>query len=195
MQPKRKEYANYWKAHLALDDDSIEKIEKAIAWMLNIAADNSHGYDQGYRWGPDYDCSSFCITAWQEAGVPVKTYGASYTGDMREVFLRCGFSDAIGSVDVYSGSGLKRGDVLLSEGYHVATYIGNGQIVHASQNEFGGAVGGKTGDQTGTEICTRSYYSHTPPWDHVLRYKQGGTEETPTPEPTATVYPVQWIPA
>lgn len=195
VQPKRKEYANYWKAHLALDDDSIEKIEKAIAWMLNIAADNSHGYDQGYRWGPDYDCSSFCITAWQEAGVPVKTYGASYTGDMRAVFLRCGFSDVIGSVDVYSGSGLKRGDVLLSEGYHVATYIGNGQIVHASQNEFGGAVGGQTGDQTGTEICTRGYYSHTPPWDHVLRYKQGGTEETPTPEQTVTVYPVQWIPA
>ena len=77
----------------------------------------------------------------------------------------------------------------------MATYIGNGKIVHASQNEFGGAVGGQTGDQTGTEICTRSYYSHTPPWDHVLRYKQGGTEETPTPEPTATVYPVQWIPA
>ena len=176
VQPKRKEYANYWKAHLALNDDSAEKIEKAIAWMLKIAADNSHGYDQGYRWGPDYDCSSFCITGWQEAGVPVKTYGASYTGDMRAVFLRCGFSDVIGNVDVYSGSGLRRGDVLLSEGYHVATYIGNGKIVHASQNEFGGAVGGQTGDQTGTEICTRSYYSHTPPWDHVLRYKQGGTE-------------------
>lgn len=195
VQPKRKEYANYWKAHLALDDDSIEKIEKAIAWMLNIAADNSHGYDQDYRWGPDYDCSSFCITAWQEAGVPVKTYGASYTGDMRAVFLRCGFSDAIGSVDVYSGSGLKRGDVLLSEGYHVATYIGNGQVVHASQNEFGGAVGGQTGDQKGTEICTRGYYSHTPPWNHVLRYKQGGTEEVPKPEQTVTVYPVRWIPA
>lgn len=195
VQQKRKEYANYWKTHLTLSDDSAEKIEKAITWMLKIAEDNSHGYDQSYRWGPDYDCSSFCITAWQEAGVPVKTYGASYTGDMRAVFLRCGFADVIGSVDVYSGSGLKRGDILLSEGYHVATYIGNGQVVHASQNEFGGAVGGQTGDQTGNEICIKNYYAHTPPWGHVLRYKQGGTTETPEPEPVATVHPVLWIPA
>ena len=34
------------------------KIEAATTWMENLAADNSHGYSQANRWGPDYDCSS-----------------------------------------------------------------------------------------------------------------------------------------
>ena len=33
-------------------------------------------------------------------------------------------------------------------------------------------VGGTTGDQTGTEICVRSYYNYNPSWNHVLRYNQ-----------------------
>ena len=63
---------------------------------------------------------------------------------------------------------LRRGDVLLNEKHHTAIYCGNGQIVHASLNEKGGIYGGKTGDQTGREICVRSYYDR--PWDYVLRY-------------------------
>ena len=51
----------------------MTKIEKAVTWALAIANDNTHGYDQQYRWGPDYDCSSLIISAWQQAGVPVKT--------------------------------------------------------------------------------------------------------------------------
>lgn len=47
-------------------------------------------------------------------------------------------------------------------------YLGNGQIVQASSNEFGRATGGKPGDQTGREITTRSYYNY--PWDDILRY-------------------------
>ena len=47
------------------------------------------------------------------------------------------------------GSVLKAGDVLLNEAHHTAMYIGNGQIVHASGNEHGGATGGLSGDQTG----------------------------------------------
>ena len=31
-------------------------VEDAIKWALAIARDNSHGYDQGSRWWPDYDC-------------------------------------------------------------------------------------------------------------------------------------------
>jgi cell wall-associated NlpC family hydrolase len=60
------------------------------------------------------------------------------------------------------------GDVLLHEGRHTAIYIGNGQLVHASINEKGTIVGGIPGDQTGKEICIRSYYNH--PWNSVLRY-------------------------
>lgn len=171
------------------DDGSYAAIETAIEWWLAIAEDNSHGYDQTHRWGPDYDCSSFVIQGWENAGVPVKTNGASYTGDMRSVFLRCGFNDVISSVNVNTGSGLLRGDVLLHEGHHTGIYLGNGQIVHASINEHGEITGGQTGDQTGNEICTRSYYNH--PWDHVLRYKSGGSVIVP---PTG-VSLVRWIPA
>ncbi len=37
--------------------------EKAAAFAVSVAKDDSHGYDQGRRWGPDYDCSSLVITA------------------------------------------------------------------------------------------------------------------------------------
>ena len=146
----------------------MSKIETATQWMINLANDNSHGYDQTNRWGPNYDCSSAVITAWQTAGVPVKSNGASYTGNMRSVFLKCGFSDVTSKVVLSNGSGLKRGDVLLNTSSHTAMFIGSGKIVHASINELGTTTGGKTGDQTGKEICTRSYYNY--PWNYVLRY-------------------------
>lgn len=160
----------------------MTKIESATQWMINLANDNSHGYDQSNRWGPNYDCSSAVISAWQQAGVPVKTNGASYTGNMKSVFLRTGFSEVKSQIVLSNGSGLKRGDVLLNQASHTAMYIGNGQIVHASINEFGGITGGQTGDQTGKEICIRSYYNK--PWDSVLRYQDGGTP-APDPNPDA----------
>lgn len=147
------------------------KIENATQWMINLANDNSHGYDQTNRWGKDYDCSSAVITAWESNGVPVKTNGASYTGNMYSTFIACGFKDVKSSINLSTGSGLQRGDVLLNTSTHTAMYIGNGQIVHASINENGTTTGGKTGDQTGKEICIRSYYNKS--WDHVLRYNEG----------------------
>lgn len=143
-------------------------IEKAVSWALTIADNPGHGYDQLHRWGADYDCSSLVISAYEQAGVLVKTQGATYTGNMRPVFLRCGFTDVTKSVDLATGKGLQRGDVLLHEVKHTALYLGGGKIVHASANELGKATGGKTGDQTGGEICTRSYYNF--PWQCVLRY-------------------------
>ena len=52
--------------------------EKAVNWAVAIAADQSHGYSQVDRWGPDYDCSSFVISAFEQAGVAVREAGASY---------------------------------------------------------------------------------------------------------------------
>ena len=62
----------------------MSKTESAIQWMENHANNNAFGYDQRYRWGEkgDFDCSSAVISAWQAAGVPVKTRGATYTGNM-----------------------------------------------------------------------------------------------------------------
>lgn len=145
--------------------------EKAIRQMETWAKDDSHGYDQDYRWGEkgDYDCSSAVIQAWQNAGVPVKSGGATYTGDMKNVFLKNGFVDVTSKVNVATGSGLLRGDVLLNEAHHVAMYCGNGKEVEASINEKGTAHGGKPGDQTGKEFLIRSYRNY--PWNCVLRYR------------------------
>lgn len=144
-------------------------IEKAVKWALNIAADNSHGYDQANRWGnPDYDCSSLIISAFEQAGIPIKSKGAFTTANFYNVARSVGFSDITKAVGVANGSGLQRGDVLLSRGHHVAMYIGNGKVVQASLNEKGTITGGKPGDQTGNEIGVRSYYNF--PWTDILRY-------------------------
>lgn len=159
----------------------MTKKQKALQWMLNLAADNSHGYDQAYRWGEkgDYDCSSALISAWQAAGVPVRTNGATYTGNMKSVFLRSGFKDVTSKVNLSTGAGLEPSDVLLNEANHTAMYVGSGQEVEASINEFGGVTGGKPGDQTGREILVKAYHNY--PWDCVLRY---AGDNTPDPEPT-----------
>lgn len=154
-----------------------QTIEKAVTWAIKIAQDPAHGYDQTRRWGPDYDCSSLMISAWQQAGVPVKDAGATYTGNMASAFLHCGFEDVTAEVSLTTGAGLQRGDVLLNVRHHTAMCIGSGRIVHASINENGRATGGKSGDQTGREICVRSYYKYSKGWDKVLRYVGTGEKK------------------
>lgn len=155
----------------------MSKVESATQWMINLANDDSHGYDQRYRWGErgDYDCSSAVVSAWEYAGVPVKSNGASNTSNMYNVFIGCGFKDVTGSINLSNGSGLQRGDVLLNTGSHTAMYIGNGQEVEASINEHGGITGGTPGDQTGKEIHISAYRNH--PWNKVLRYEEYGLGE------------------
>ena len=143
-------------------------INNATAWAVNIANDNSHGYDQIGRWGPDYDCSSLVISAYEQAGVKVKEAGATYTGNMRNAFVKCGFE----AIPYKKGMTLYKGDVLLNEKHHTALYIGDGQIVQASSNEKGGIYNGKDGDQTGREIATGRFYEYSKGWDYVLRYNE-----------------------
>ena len=140
--------------------------------MIQTAKDSRHGYDQIHRWGErvDYDCSSAVITAWQTAGVPVKSAGATYTGNMYSAFKKCGFVDVTQSVNLKTGSRLVRGDVLLNRRSHTAMYIGSGQIVQAAINEKRTTTGGSPGDQNGKEFLVRSYYNY--PWDYVLRYSE-----------------------
>jgi hypothetical protein len=160
----------------------MNTIEKAVQWAIGIASDNTHGYSQANRWGPDYDCSSLVISAWQQAGVPVRDVGASYTGNMKAAFLACGFADVTGSVNLFTGDGLQRGDVLLNERNHTAMCIGGGRIVHARSSE-GNSI---QGDQSGNEIRTQPYYVYSSGWDCVLRYTG---EETPA-EPERELFAV-----
>ncbi len=160
-------------------------VEKAVAWALSVADSPANGYDQTNRWGPDYDCSSFVISAFSQAGLPVREKGATYTGNMRPAFLAAGFRDVTGSVQKATGTGLQRGDVLLNIAYHTALHIGSGRLVQAAGNEKGGITGGKPGDQTGGEIGTAAYYDY--PWDCILRYTGDDAGTEPDPGGTYTV--------
>ena len=168
----------------------MTKIERATLQMERWAKDPAHGYDQQYRWGQrgDFDCSAAVIQAWELAGVPVKSGGATYTGNMKSVFLACGFADVTASVNRVLGTGLQRGDVLLNEQRHTAMYIGNGQEVEASINELGGTTGGQPGDQTGREFLVRPYRNY--PWDCVLRYIGDDTDDGTTNTEAARPGPV-----
>lgn len=147
-------------------------IEKAVKWAINTANDNNHGYSQASRWGPDYDCSSFVITAYEQAGVPVREAGASYTGNMRAAFIACGFVDVSSQVGLSSGYGIQAGDVLLNYAAHTCLAIGDGKVANCRTDEGHP----QSGDQ-GQEIRIQPFWSF--PWNCCLRYK-GSKEATPS---------------
>lgn len=167
----------------------MRKAENAVAYAEAIARDNSHGYDQVDRWGnPNFDCSGLVITALEQAGIPAKTKGATYTGNMLGACKKAGMQDVTASINLKTGAGLLRGDVLLNKTHHTAFYCGNGQIVDARINENGKATGGKSGDQTGKEIMVHAYYNY--PWTNVLRYVEDATE-TITSSISSEIYVVK----
>lgn len=186
VESERRSAARKWYDYLTKYADGSQVIEKAVEWAISIANDNSHGYDQAHRDGPDYDCSSLICWAYYNAGLNTRPGYTPATGAMYDVFLAAGFKDVTSQVNLATGSGLIRGDVLLKPGNHTEMSIGNGQLVAASQNEFGGITGGQTGDQTGKEIHVHGYYNF--PWKYVLRYPGGGVA------PVQGLYIVRWIP-
>lgn len=147
-------------------------INAAIQWARKIAADDTHGYSQVSRWGRDYDCSSFIISALDAGGFPMKSYGATYTGNMGAALAKCGFKRVSG-VNLRSGAGLQAGDILLNPVTHTEMYIGGGYTVGAHSSETGGKTG-KTGDQTGNEISIQPYRNKN--YTEVWRYSGGATQ-------------------
>ncbi len=149
----------------------MTKKEKAVTWAIQTALDESHGYSQNDRWGPDYDCSSFVITAFEQAGIPLKSAGATFTGDLQEAAEKTSFR----KVPV---SEKQRGDILLrhsggSDG-HTAIYLGNDMLVHAA-----GTYGHpERGDRSGNEISIQPYYDAG--WQTCLRYPEEQREEVET---------------
>ena len=140
-------------------------IEDAVAWAIETANDQSHGYSQADRWGPDYDCSSFVISAFEQAGVSLREAGASYTGNMRGPMIACGFVDVTYAIGLDSGYGLQPGDVLLNYSAHTCLAIGGGKVANCRTDEGHP----QSGDQSGNEIRIQSYWNF--PWNCVLRYK------------------------
>lgn len=147
----------------------MPNIMKAVQFMIDTANDNTHGYDQTHRNGPDYDCSSLVGTALYEAGFNVSPY--SWTGNLEAQLREAGFVDC--------KAPWSPGDVHIKTHHHVVMSISSNKIVHASINEKGTVIGGKTGDQTGKEICIRDYYEYSGGWDAHLRYAGKNTVITP----------------
>lgn len=145
-----------------------QKINAYVQQAVDIANDNTHGYSQVNRWGnPDFDCSGLVITVVNNVGIPVKQNGATYTGNMKQAFLKSGFEDVTLTVDVRNGEGLQHGDILLTPNKHVEIYVAPNKRVGAHASETGGKTG-KHGDQTGNEISVKKYTNL--PWLFVLRY-------------------------
>jgi len=155
-----------------------EGMAKGISFALSIANNNGYGYDQATRetgwqkWQSDpnctfncgsFDCSSFVSAILTVAGYFTKNPNFA-TGTEATDLTGVGFKEVATSAT--TSQGLQPGDVLLA-GDHTALYIGNNQVVEASQNEKGGTTGGQVGDQTGQEVRIRSFYDWN--WIGVFR--------------------------
>ncbi|MBQ1546305.1 MAG: InlB B-repeat-containing protein [Clostridia bacterium] len=150
---------------------SALSVEEAVQAAIAIANDDSHGYSQTDRWGPNYDCSSFVITALRNAGFD--TGDAYGTVNLKHELCKHGFKWYPWS-EIKDMSNLKRGDILLNESMHTEFYIGRGQDVGA-HHDHGNP---QSGDQNGQEISISGYYNN--PWDGVLRY----TNDIPKVKPS-----------
>ena len=152
------------------DDSSV--IDKACSWAVEIADDNSHGYNNG-SWGPEYSCISLVMSAYTQAGVNV---GKCNIDKMPDKLIKAGFTDVTSEVDFKTGAGLKKGDVLwlIREDKHGHTelYLGDRQMVGAREDQDG-----KAGDSSGNEISVIAYQNMG--WQKALRF---ATKEEETKE-------------
>ena len=175
----------------------------------NMCDDPGFGYSWGERygvsWDPvtwniegrnytinrgDYDCSSSVCTAWQTAleGTPYEGAldGATYTGNMRSVFVNSGLFDVWDT----NSSEAHRGDVYLNDNAHTAMCQDGGSdgvygwdcLSEFCINEFGDVYGGQRGDQTGGESRIAGFYNY--PWNCTLHYNGAADGTAPAPAPT-----------
>ena len=143
------------------------KVEAMLAWALEIAEDDSHGYSQNNRYGPDYDCTSFVCTALVEGGFALERF-LSPGGMVREL-------PALGFAVYRKGeTEPQRGDILVEIGVHAEISLGDGCCVGAHQ-DYGHS---RTGDKSGHEIEYRTPDSEKKCWfckkaqyDYILRYE------------------------
>lgn len=142
-------------------------VEKMMQWAESIANDQSHGYSQASRNGPDYDCSSFVYYALQAGGfdvIGIRGYaGVADAGlweDLSKItgWKKYNYSDVQGSI--------QRGDILMRLNAHVALAADSIRTVEAIGQSYGSA---ETGDQ-GEEIGFHNIEGRH--WDEVYRYQK-----------------------
>lgn len=157
--------------------DEIEKnnkiANKVVNFAISIANDNSHGYSNvsGHQLGEDgqYNCIGLVIKSYQNAGINLYKNGIFDINSMYTKLIENGFVDITDKVNLDTGEGLEKGDVLWmlkGNGHgHTEIYAGNGKLVGARAD-----LDGINGDSSGNEITISSYYNM--PWQKVLRYKK-----------------------
>lgn len=164
--------------------------QKFIDRMRYWCDEGNLGYDQSNRWdiryGGECDCSSLVYHCLYEAGYwekPSNPYAHTlYTGTLQRDLLAMGFTKLPNNGDPQPG------DVLLNDARHVAVCTGaNGLLSMASIDERGKASGGQSGDQTGLETKTRSYYNY--PWNNYYRPPANSAGSTTSPTVPSTPVP------
>jgi hypothetical protein len=122
-----------------------------------------YSYDRGA-----WDCSSSVIKAWSEAikytPYKGKLDGATYTGNMRSVFVHSGLFEWKPMSFIAA-----RGDLYLNEANHVAMCQSQDPDVMSEFciNENGEVYGGAPGDQTGGEAAINPFREE---FDGILHY-------------------------
>lgn len=167
-----------------------EAFAQVMEHLVSHDGGGGHGYSQANRMGDgtteticlsdgttvtiaggDRDCSSAVVTALRAVGV--NTFGASYTGNMREQLLKTGLFG-------WRKMGVKsaqRGDIYLNEKCHTAVCVSpygsaRGDLLAQFSISEKGTVTGTKGDQTGRESNIKAYYSY--PWDGTLYWLDDG---------------------
>lgn len=167
-----------------------EAFAQVMEHLVSHDGGGGHGYSQANRMGDgtteticlsdgttvtiaggDRDCSSAVVTALR--AVCVNTFGASYTGNMREQLLKTGLFG-------WRKMGVKsaqRGDIYLNEKCHTAVCVSpygsaRGDLLAQFSISEKGTVTGTKGDQTGRESNIKAYYSY--PWDGTLYWLGDG---------------------
>lgn len=167
-----------------------EAFAQVMEHLVSHDGGGGHGYSQANRMGDgtteticlsdgttvtiaggDRDCSSAVVTALRAVGV--NTFGASYTGNMREQLLKTGLFG-------WRKMGVKsaqRGDIYLNEKCHTAVCVSpygsaRGDLLAQFSISEKGTVTGTKGDQTGLESNIKAYYSY--PWDGTLYWLGDG---------------------
>lgn len=173
---------------LARNGETMRVNEIAATIHADMVNDNDNGYSWEPRHGEDgkgvktltidgkkysydrgsWDCSSSVIKAWQLAiqytPYKGKLDGATYTGNMRDVFTRSGLFDWKPMSFIAA-----RGDLYLNETTHVAMCQSQEPDLMSEFciNEFGDVYGGKPGDQTGGEAAINPFRDE---FDGILHY-------------------------
>lgn len=167
-----------------------EAFAQVMEHLVSHDGGGGHGYSQANRMGDgtteticlsdgttvtiaggDRDCSSAVVTALRAVGV--NTFGASYTGNMREQLLKTGLFG-------WRKMGVKsaqRGDIYLNEKCHTAVCVSpygsaRGDLLAQFSISEKGTVTGTKGDQTGRESNIKAYYNY--PWDGTLYWHGDG---------------------